>query len=80
MKQLINYKATEYNISSKQMEQLRVICMIVMTGLQVTYQTQYFSTTPKYTEVNPGSSVVLNCVVSEKSSLSECVWQHDRQR
>ena len=54
--------------------------MIVMTGLQVTYQTQYFSTTPKYTEVNPGSSVVLNCVVSEKSSLSECVWQHDRQR
>ena len=38
---------------------------------------QYFSVVPEYTETNPGSSVVLNCVVSDKSALSQCVWQQD---
>ena len=62
------------------MRQLRVILMLLVTTPDVTLEAQYFSTSPKYSEVNPGSSVVLSCVVSEKSSLSECVWQHDRQR
>ena len=62
------------------MRQLRLILMLLVTTPDVTLEAQYFSTTPKYSEVNPGSSVVLSCVVSEKSSLSECVWQHDRQR
>ena len=60
------------------MRQLRVILMVLVTTPDVTFAAQYFSTSPKYSEVNPGSSVVLSCVVSEKSSLSECVWQHDR--
>ena len=63
------------------MRHLRVILLVFVTcSPKVTFEAQYFSTTPKYSEVNPGSSVVLSCVVSEKSSLSECVWQHDRQR
>ena len=62
------------------MRQLGVILLVLVTLPDVTFEAQYFSTTPKYSEVNPGSSVVLSCVVSEKSSLSECVWQHDRQR
>ena len=62
------------------MRQLRLILMLLVTTPDVTLEAQYFSTSPKYSEVNPGSSVVLSCVVSEKSSLSECVWQHDRQR
>ena len=38
---------------------------------------QYFNEEPSYTEVNPGSSTVIRCFVAEKSSSSECIWQHD---
>ena len=54
------------------------LIQILLVTIQVSEEAQYFSTTPDYTEVNPGASVVLTCVVSDKSALSECVWQHDR--
>ena len=50
-----------------------------MTSPDVKFEARYFSsfTTPKYSEVNPGYSVVLSCVVSEKSSLSQYVWHSE---
>ena len=61
------------------MRQVGVILLVIVMTPGDTFSAQYFSSTPKYTEVNPGSAVVLSCVVSENSSLSECVCQHDRQ-
>ena len=31
----------------------------------------------QYTEVNPGDSTVLDCLVADKNPNSECIWQHD---
>ena len=53
------------------------IILLLVSVLHISRSAQYFSSVPGYTEVNPGSAVVLTCVVSDKSSLSECVWQHD---
>lgn len=58
---------------------MNVLSLIIVIMLaDQSSEAQYFSTVPKYTEVNPGASIVMTCVVSDKSSLSECVWQHDR--
>ena len=54
-----------------------MILLLLLLATQPARPAQYFSTVPEYTETNPGSSVVLKCVVSDKAALSQCVWQQD---
>ena len=52
-----------------------MIATLLSIIIHIVHSTQYFSTVPEYTEVNPGSVALLRCVVSDKAALSQCVWQ-----
>ena len=56
---------------------MSLLLLLLLTAGPGCHPAQYFSRVPEYTETNPGSSVVLSCIVSDKSALSQCVWQQD---